>query len=48
MLADYKEGREREVRGTPTFFVNGERVDTGLDTISEAIDAALKGTMMKL
>ena len=48
VLADYKEGRDREVGGTPTFFVNGERVDTGFDTISEAIDAALKGTMMRL
>ena len=48
VLADYKEGRERDVGGTPTFFVNGERVDTGFDTLSEAIDAALKGTMMRL
>ena len=48
VLADYKAGREREVGGTPTYFVNGVQVKTGFDTLSEAIDAALKGTMMKL
>lgn len=48
VLADYKEGRDRDVGGTPTFFVNGERVDTGFDTLSDAIDAALQGTMMRL
>jgi protein-disulfide isomerase len=48
VLADYKEGRDREVSGTPTFFVNGEKVTTGIDTLSEAIDKALQGTMMRL
>jgi protein-disulfide isomerase len=48
VLADYKEGRDRDINGTPSFFVNGERVDTGFDTLSEAIDDALKGTMMRL
>lgn len=48
VLASYKAGREREVNGTPTFFVNGERVDTGFDTLSEAIDAVLEGTKMRL
>ncbi len=48
VLADYKEGRERDVGGTPTFFVSGVQVKTGFDTLSEAIDAALRGTMMKL
>lgn len=48
VLADYKEGRDREVSGTPSFFVNGERVETGFDTLSEAIDKALKGTTMPL
>ena len=47
-LADYKEGREREINGTPSFFVNGVRVETGFDTLSEAIDKALEGTMMRL
>lgn len=48
VLADYKEGRDRGVTGTPTFFVNGEKVQTGFDTLSAAIDAALQGTMMRL
>ena len=48
VLADYKEGRDRDVSGTPSFFVNGERGETGMDTLSDAIDAALKGTMMRL
>ncbi len=48
VLADYKEGREREVSGTPTFFVNGVRVEAGMDTLSEAIDKALEGAVMKL
>jgi len=48
VLADYKEGRDREVSGTPSFFVNGERVETGFDTLSEAIDKALEGTKMRL
>lgn len=48
VLADYKGGRELDVGGTPSFFVNGERVDSGFDTLSEAIDAALKGNTMRL
>lgn len=48
VLADYKEGRDRDIGGTPTFFVNGERVQTGIDTLSEAIDRALKGATMPL
>lgn len=48
VLADYKEGRDRGVAGTPTFFVNGEQVQTGFDTLSEAIDQALKGSVMPL
>ncbi len=48
VLSDYKEGRERGVSGTPTFFVNGTQVKAGMDTLSEAIDAALRGTIMRL
>ncbi len=48
VLNDYKEGRERDVGGTPTYFVNGAKVQTGFDTLSEAIDAALKGSVMPL
>ncbi len=48
VLADYKEGRSLDVQGTPTFFVNGKQVQVGVDTISEAIDAALKDAVMRL
>ena len=39
VLEDYKEGREAGVSGTPAFFVDGERIQTGFDTLSEAIEA---------
>ncbi len=48
VLNDYKEGRELGVAGTPTFFVNGEQVQTGFDTLSEAIEEALNGATMPL
>jgi protein-disulfide isomerase len=48
VLNDYKNGRDHDVAGTPTFFVNGQRVQTGVDTLGEAIDAALKGNQMPL
>lgn len=48
VLADYKEGRDRGVSGTPTFFVNGEKVTNGFDTLSEAIEQALNGATMPL
>ncbi|MBT5236970.1 thioredoxin domain-containing protein [Candidatus Peregrinibacteria bacterium] len=48
VLNDYKEGRDRDVAGTPTFFVNGKRVKTGVDTLGAAIEAALKGNQMPL
>lgn len=41
VLADYEKGREIGVQSTPSFFVNGQRVETGFDTISAAIDAEL-------
>jgi protein-disulfide isomerase len=46
VLADYNEGRKKEVQGTPTFYVNDTRVDPGFDTLSEAIEAEL-GEMRK-
>jgi protein-disulfide isomerase len=48
VLNDYKAGRDLDVAGTPTFFVNGQRVQTGVDTLGEAIEAALKGNQMPL
>ena len=42
VLDDYREGREREVFGTPTFFVNGRKVQTGFDTLSAAIEEEIK------
>ena len=48
VLADYKIGRELGVGGTPTFFVNGKNVQTGFDTLSEAIDAELDRLTQRL
>lgn len=48
VLAGYKDGRDRGVAGTPTFFVNGKQVETDLEKISAAIEGALKGAVMKL
>jgi protein-disulfide isomerase len=47
-LADYDEGKAKGVKGTPTFFVNGERVESELPKIQAAIDAALKGMGQRL
>jgi protein-disulfide isomerase len=43
--ADQKEGRKRGVNGTPTFFVNGERVNATLDELTAAIEQALGKTL---
>ena len=48
VLADYKIGRELGVGGTPTFFVNGRNVQTGFDTLSEAIEAELERLTQRL
>ncbi|MBT3292814.1 DsbA family protein [Candidatus Peregrinibacteria bacterium] len=42
VLSDYQEGRDLNVRGTPTFYVNGKQVQTGFDTLGDAIDAELE------
>lgn len=42
ILADYDEGEKRGVRGTPTFFVNGQKVGSTIGDISTAIDASLR------
>lgn len=48
ILADYDDGKGKGVVGTPTFFVNGTKVDSDLAKISSAIDAVLRGTMQRL
>ncbi len=37
VLADYQQGKELGVPGTPTFFVNGERVPAELDALVTAV-----------
>ena len=40
--ASYDEGVERGVRGTPTIFVDGERVESSFEAIEEAVKQALE------
>lgn len=46
--AEYNAGKELGVAGTPTFFVNGKKVESTLDAISAAIDEAKKGVGSRL
>lgn len=48
ILAEYDQGTAAGVRGTPTYFVNGTQVDSTMEALSEAIDAAQKAAMEKL
>lgn len=48
VLANYAEGEGRDVRGTPTYFVNGERVESTVEAIGAAIDAALSEAVERL
>ncbi|MDO8649081.1 MAG: thioredoxin domain-containing protein [Candidatus Peregrinibacteria bacterium] len=49
VLEDYEAGRALGVNSTPTFFVNGKRVEEStLEAISKAIDEASTGMMQKL
>lgn len=48
VLNDYKKGRDLNVQGTPTFFVNGQLVQNGLETLSAAIEAAIAGSASRL
>ncbi len=41
VLADYEVGKEAGVQGTPTYFINGEQIQTGYDTMTAAIEEAL-------
>lgn len=42
VLADYADGEAMNVRGTPTYFVNGEPVESSLAAISAAIETSLQ------
>jgi protein-disulfide isomerase len=48
ILDEYQKGKDVGVSGTPTFFVNGKKVDSGLAELSAAIDAALANPGQKL
>ncbi len=48
VMADYNEGVALDVLGTPSFFVNGAKVESTLDDVSAAIDAVLKGARQRL
>ena len=48
VLADYEEGQGLGVTGTPTYFVNGKKEESGFDTLSAAIEEALGGGMQRL
>jgi protein-disulfide isomerase len=46
--ASQQEGKQLGVNGTPTFFVNGERVESTIEAIGAAIQAAASGSAMRL
>lgn len=48
VLSDYEDGQDLGVTGTPTYFVNGTKAETGFDPLSAAIDEALGGIIQKL
>ncbi len=46
--ASQQEGEQLGVNGTPTFFVNGQRVESTIEAIGAAIQAAASGSAMRL
>lgn len=46
--ASYDAGVKRGVRGTPTFFVNGQQVESTVEALKAAIEAAAGGPTMPL
>ena len=48
VLADYREGKDRGVNGTPSFFVNGVRIQNGPDALENAVKEALEGNSQPL
>jgi protein-disulfide isomerase len=43
-----QEGKQLGVNGTPTFFVNGKRVESTIEAIGSAIQEAASGSAMRL
>ena len=41
VMAEFEEARAKGAPGTPTYFVNGEKMDTDLASLEQAIDTAL-------
>ncbi|PIP65326.1 disulfide bond formation protein DsbA [Candidatus Peregrinibacteria bacterium CG10_big_fil_rev_8_21_14_0_10_49_16] len=48
VMMDHAEGQEVDVKGTPTFFVNGQKVESTIEAISAAIEEALAQVQQKL
>ncbi len=48
VMTDYDEGIDMNVRGTPTFFVNGTLVPSDPAAIGKAVEAELQGMMQRL
>jgi protein-disulfide isomerase len=46
--ASQQEGEQLGVNGTPTFFVNGKRVESTIEAIGAAIQEAASGSAMRL
>lgn len=48
VLSEYDEGSKGGVRGTPTFFVNGQQVESTVEALTNAINKAASGEGVKL
>jgi protein-disulfide isomerase len=48
VMAEYEAGKKLGVTGTPSFFVNGKKVESNFDAITKAIGDASAGMMQKL
>ncbi len=46
--ASQQEGKQLDVNGTPTFFVNGKRVESTIEAIGAAIQEVASGAAMRL
>lgn len=48
IMADYEVGKALGVSGTPSFFVNGVKVESSTEELTKAIDAKLESATMRL